>query len=64
MPTNKMSGYKERFQDKVKYPRLPRVKVELDINPWGGYLTSSLQRIVDERRKERLLEKESVREGS
>jgi hypothetical protein len=64
MQTNKIAGYKERFQDKIKYPRLPRVKVELDTNPWNRYLTPAIQRLVDERRKERLPKEKSVRESS
>lgn len=59
------TGFKEKFQDKKKFPRLPRLKREdSDTNPWGGTITPAIQRIVDERRQKRQIEKISARESS
>jgi hypothetical protein len=63
MPTNKIPKFKERFQDKVKYPRLPKVKTETIDNPWRS-LNSRFKEILDERREKELLEKKSSRKSS
>ena len=56
-----MTGYRERFQEKKKYPRLPKPRKEdSDLNPWGGVLTPALQRHIDERRTKA----KSLRESS
>lgn len=56
-----MTGFKERFQEKKKYPRLPKPRKEdQDLNPWGGSLTPALQRFINERRAK----EKSLRESS
>lgn len=60
-----MTGYKERFQQKKVFPRLPSIKKEeFETNPWGKFMSPALQRIVDERRQEDRLQKESARKSS
>ena len=60
-----LTGYKERFQDKKRYPKLPRLKREdLEPSPWGVGLSPALMRIVNERREKAELEKESARKSS
>lgn len=58
MPTNKIPKFKERFQEKVKYPRLPKPKTEVVDNPWRGF-NSRINEILNERREKELLEKKS-----
>lgn len=60
-----LTGYKERFQDKKRYPKLPRLKREdLEPSPWGVGMSPALLRIVNERREKEQLEKESARKSS
>lgn len=60
-----MTGFKEKFQEKKKFPKLPRRKYEdFEANPWGGVITSAILRIVNERREKERAEKKSFRKSS
>lgn len=60
-----ITGFKEKFQKKKKFPKLPKRKYEeIEANPWGGAITQAIQRIVDERRQKEQAQKTSFRESS
>ena len=59
------TGFKEKFQEKKKYPRLPKmVREEENLNPWGSFITPAFKRIIDARREKEQAEKESSRKSS